>query len=152
MTNSQSPTPNPQRYVRPTIGGWLRPTLIAPWLSVYGSVTAAAALGIDRGLFGKVVGWTLGMALGTVWTLAFCLMLIVVDLALLAVKVRTLPTGRRGWGAAFFAPLMVFGLYVAVPPYQFYPHGPWAIVGAILAPMLLVALVVRVFAGRKPLR
>lgn len=141
-----------ERYVRPTVGGWLRPTLIAPWLSVYGAVTAAATLGIDRGLFGKVVGWTLGMMLGSIWSFVFCLVLIVVDLALLAVKVRTLPAGKRGWLSALASPLMVFGIYTVAPPYTFYPHGPWAVVGAVVAPMVLVALVIRIFAGQKPPR
>lgn len=141
-----------QRYVRPTVGGWLRPTLIGPWISVYGAVTAAAALGIDKGLFGKVVGWTLGMMLGTVWTFVFCLTLVLVDVALLAVKVRTLPAGRRGWGAALLSPFAVFGLYALAPPYQFYKYGPWAVVGAVLVPMLVVAIGARVVAGIKPPR
>lgn len=141
-----------QRYVRPTVGGWLRPTLIGPWISVYGAVTAAATLGIDKGLFGKVVGWALGMAIGTVWTFVFCLMLVLVDVALLAAKVRTLPDGRRGWGAALASPFAVFGVYALAPPYQFYKYGPWAVLAAILAPMLVVAIGARVIAGRKPLR
>jgi hypothetical protein len=141
-----------ERYVRPTVAGWLTPTLIAPWLSTYGAVTAFALLGIDRGIFGKVVGWTLGMVLGTVWAFAFCLALVLVDLALLAVKVRTLPAGRRGWGAALLSPLAVFATYAAVPPYKFYPYGVWAIVAAVAAPMLAVALGVRLFAGQKPPR
>lgn len=141
-----------ERYVRPTVGGWLRPTLIAPWLSTYGAVTAVAVLGIDRGLFGKGVAWALGMTIGTVWAFVYCLMLLVVDLALLGVKVRTLPSGKRGWGAALLSPLAVFATYVAVPPYKFYVYGPWAVAGAVLVPMLLVAVATRVFAGAKPLR
>lgn len=141
-----------ERYVRPTVAGWLTPTLIAPFLSVYGAVTAIAALGIDRGVFGKVLGWAVGMAAGTVWAFAFCLMLVVVDLALLGVKVRTLPAGKRGWGTAFASPLAVFGVYTFVPPYQFYARGPWAIVVATVVPMLVVAVAMRLFAGQKPPR
>lgn len=141
-----------QRYARPTVGGWLRPTLIGPWISVYGAVTAAAALGIDRGLFGKVVGWTLGMIIGTAWTFVFCLTLLLVDVALLAVKLRTLPAGKKGWGAALLSPLAVFGVYTLAPPYQFIKYGPWAIAAAVLVPMFVVALAARVFAGRRPLR
>lgn len=141
-----------ERYVRPTVGGWLRPTLIAPWLSTYGAVTAIAFLGIDRGIFGKGVAWALGMTIGTVWAFVYCLMLVLVDLMLLGVKVRTLPAGKRGWGAAFLSPLAVFGAYIAVPPYKFYAYGPWAIAGAILAPMLVVAIATRVFTGIKPPR
>ncbi|MBX3215904.1 MAG: hypothetical protein KF850_27945 [Labilithrix sp.] len=141
-----------ERYVRPTVAGWLTPTLIAPWISVYGAVTAFAALGVDWGLFGKIAGWAVGMLIGSVWAFAFCFMLILVDVALLAVRVRTLPAGKRGWGTALAAPLMVFGIYGVAPPHTFWQYGGWGIAAAILAPMALVALVVRVFAGQKPLR
>jgi hypothetical protein len=141
-----------ERYVRPTVAGWLTPTLIAPWISVYGAVTAIAALGIDRGLFGKVLGWTVGMLVGSVWAFVFCALLLVVDLALLGVKVRTLPAGKRGWAISFLSPLLVLGTYVAVPPYKFYTAGPWAIAAAVVIPMIVVAIGTRVFAGTKPLR
>ena len=140
------------RYVRPTVGGWLRPTLIAPWLSVYGAVTAIAVLGIDKGVFGKVLGWTVGMVLGSVWAVVFCAMLVVVDLAWLAVKVRTRPAGRRGWGSGLLSPLVVFATYAVAPPYKFYPYGPWAIAAAVLVPMLLVAVGARVMGGLRPPR
>ena len=140
-----------QRYVRPTVAGWLTPTLIAPWLTAYGAVTAIAALRID-GLFGKVLGWTVGMVVGSVWAFVFCTLLVLVDLMLLGVKVRTLPAGKRGWAISLLSPLAVFASYVAVPPYKFYAAGPWAIGAAVLVPMLVVAIVSRVFAGTKPLR
>lgn len=140
-----------ERYVRPTVAGWLTPTLIAPWISVYGAVTAIAALKID-GVFGKVLGWTLGMVVGSVWAFLFCTLLVLVDLALLGVKVRTLPSGSRGWLLGFVSPLACLATYVAVPPYRFYAAGPWAIAAAVLLPMVAIAIVSRVAAGRKPLR
>ena len=140
-----------QRYVRPTVAGWLTPTLIAPWLTAYGAVTAIAALKID-GLFGKVLGWTVGMLVGSVWAFTFCTLLVVVDLLLLGVKVRTLPAGKRGWAISLLSPLAVFASYVAVPPYKFYASGPWAIGAAVLVPMVVVALASRVLAVAKPLR
>jgi hypothetical protein len=141
-----------ERYVRPTVAGWLTPTLIAPWITVYGVVTAVAALGIDRGLFGKVLGWTVGMVVGSVWAFVFCALLVVVDLALLGVKARTLPAGKRGWFKSLLSPLAVFGAYVVVPPYKFYAAGPWAIAAAVVVPMIVVAIASRVIAGVKPPR
>lgn len=141
-----------QKYKRPTVGGWLTPTLIAPWISVYGAVTAVAALGIDRGLLGKAVAWTVMMTVGTVWTFVFCLTLLLVDVSLLAVKVRTLPAGKRGWGAAFLAPLVCGGIYSFLPWRALLASGVWGIAGALLVPMVLVAIGVRVFAGQKPPR
>jgi hypothetical protein len=141
-----------ERYVRPTVTGWLTPTLVAPWISVYTAVTAIAVLGIDRGLFGKVLGWTVGMVVGSVWAFVFCTLLVLTDLALLGVKVRTLPAGRRGWAASFLSPLACIAAYVAVPPYKFYPAGPWAIAAAVLIPMVVVAIATRLFGGTKPPR
>lgn len=141
-----------ERYVRPTIAGWLTPTLIAPWLSVYAAVTAFAALGVDWGLFGKIAGWAVGMLIGSVWAFTFCLMLLAIDVALLAVRVRTLPAGKRGWFGAFVAPLMAFGIYGAAPPHTFWRYGGWGIFAAVFAPMALGALVARFFAGRRPPR
>lgn len=141
-----------ERYVRPTVAGWLTPTLIAPWLSVYGAVTAFAALGVDWGLFGKVAGWAVGMLVGSVWAFAFCTLLVLTDVLLLAVRARTLPARGRGWLASFISPLMVFGIYGAAPPHTFWRYGGWGVAAAVVAPMAIVALVTRVFMGRKPLR
>lgn len=141
-----------ERYVRPTVAGWLTPTLIAPWLSVYGAVTAIAVLGIDHGLFGKVLGWTVGMVVGSVWAFVFCTLLVIVDLLLLGVKVRTLPAGKRGWATAFLSPVACLGAYIAVPPYKFYAAGPWAIAAAVAVPMIVVAIASRVLGGTKPPR
>jgi hypothetical protein len=141
-----------ERYVRPTVAGWLTPPLIAPWISDYSAVTAFALLGVDGGLFGKIAGWAVGMLVGSVWAFAFCLMLMTVDLALLAVRARTLPAGKRGWGASFVAPLMVFGIYGAAPPHTFWRYGAWGVALAVLAPMAVAAVVVRICGGQKPPR
>jgi hypothetical protein len=141
-----------ERYVRPTILGWLTPTLIAPWISVYGAVTAYAALGVDWGLFGKVAGWAVGMLVGSVWAFAYCLMLLVVDVLLLGVRVRTLPAGRRGWLTGLVSPLMIFGIYGVAPPHTFWRYGGWGVTAAVIAPMFVVALLVRVFGGQKTMR
>lgn len=141
-----------ERYVRPTVAGWLTPTLLAPWMSVYTAVTAFAALGVDWGLFGKIAGWTVGMVVGSVWAFVFCSMLALVDVALLAVRVRTLPSGRRGWATAFAAPLMVFGVYGIAPPHTFWRFGGWGVTAAVLAPMVIVAILVRLAGGLKPPR
>lgn len=141
-----------QRYVRPTVAGWLTPTLIAPWVSVWGAITAFVTLGLDKGLFGKSVAWLVGVTAGSIWAFVYCAILIAVDLALLTVRVRTLPAGKRGWGTAFLSPLAVFGVYTAIPPYQYYKMGPWAVGAALLVPMLAVAIGSRVMFGQKPPR
>ncbi|MCL2777601.1 MAG: hypothetical protein FWD73_06320 [Polyangiaceae bacterium] len=134
------------------MGGWLLPALVAPWISVYVAVTAVATFGIERGVFGKVLGWALGMLVGSVWAFVYCLIGIAVDLALLSVKLRTLPIGRRAWISGLASPLVVFGVYTLAPPYTFYPLGIQAVLFAILIPMATVVLVGRVVAGQKPPR
>lgn len=141
-----------ERYVRPTVAGWLAPTLLAPWISVYGAITAYAALGLEWGRFGKIAGWAAGMLVGSVWAFVFCAMLVAIDVMLLAVKARTLPAGRRGWLGALAAPFAVFAVYSVVPPHTFWPYGAWSVAAAVLVPMFAVALVVRVFSGSKPPR
>jgi hypothetical protein len=139
-----------QRYVRPTVTSWILPTWIAPWLSTYGAVTLFAALGIDWGLIGKIAGWAVGMLLGSVWALAFCLMLTLLDVVLLAAKVRTLPSGGRAWAATLAAPLGVFGIYAVAPPHSFWRYGGWGVTAAVMLPMAFVAAIVRMSAGTKP--
>ena len=141
-----------QKYVRPTVGGWLRPTLIAPWITVYSAVTLGVLLGLDWGRAGKVAAWAAGMLAGSVWTFAFCLMLVLVDLSLLAVKVRTLPAGRGGWMAAFLAPLPPMAVYTLLPWKQLSMSGPWTLAAAILIPMAIQAILVRIVSGQKPPR
>lgn len=142
-----------RKYVRPTVAGWLTPTLLAPWLSMTAAVTAFAALGVDWGLFGKVAGWAVGMLVGGVWAFVYCTLLVLVDLLLLGVKVRTLPAGGRGFATAFLSPLAIFGVYAVAPPHTFWAYGGfWGVGAAVLVPMLVVGLGTRLFAGIKPPR
>jgi hypothetical protein len=71
---------------------------------------------------------------------------------LLAIRVRTLPAGKKSWLASIVAPWMVFGVYAVAPPHTFWPYGGWGVAAAVLAPMAVVGLLVRLFAGQKPLR
>jgi hypothetical protein len=142
-----------QKYVRPTVGGWLRPTLIAPWITTYGAVTAGVLLGFEwGGKAGKIAALTAGLLAGSVWSFVFCTFLVLIDLALLAVKIRTLPAGRRGWMAAFLSPLPALAVYTVLPWKQLALSGPWTVAGAILIPMAIVAIFSRVISGQKPPR
>jgi len=141
-----------ERYVRPTVAGWLTPTLIAPWITVYGAVTAGVMLGLDWGKAGKIAAWTAGMIAGSVWSFVFCAMLVAIDLALLAVKVRTLPAGKRGWAMAFLSPLPPLGVYLFLPWKTISLSGPWTVAAAVLIPMFFAAILSRIFSGKKPPR
>ncbi len=139
-------------YRRPTIRGWLLPTIVGPFVSVYTTVSLAALLWGDIGTIWRGLGWAAGMLFGSLWAGLYILMLALVDVALLIVKLRTLPVGRRAWLMALACPALIAGIYNVMPPYEFYASGPWGVVLAFLVPMLLVTLVARIAFGSKPPR
>lgn len=141
-----------QRYVRPTFRGWIFPTLIGPFVSVYTTVSLVAAFWGDIGTIWRGVGWVAGMVGGTIWAILYILLLTLVDVSLLMVKLRTLPVGGRAWLMALACPAVIAGIYKLVPPYKFYASGPWGVILAFLLPMVVVTLVTRVAFGRKPPR
>src|SRR4051812_8993670 len=125
-----------EKYVRPTIAGWLVPVLFGPWISVYSAVSLYAAFGPEGRFLGRWVVWSLGMLAGSLGAAMYVTLLVLVDLLLLALRQRTLPTGLRGWGMAMGSPLLVMGSYVLFAPHGYYRQGPWAIAAAMLIPMV----------------
>ena len=142
----------PQRYVRPTVRGWIVPTIVGPLVSVYTTVLFAAIFWGDVGNIWRGVGWVAGMLFGTIWAVSYMLLLGLVDVALLIVKLRTLPVGRRAWLMALACPAVIAGVYKVVPPYKFYTSGPWGVILAFLIPMVVVTLIARIAFGSKPPR
>ena len=138
-----------ERYVRPTIGGWLPPVLFGPWISVYSAVSLYAALGPEHRFLGRWAMWAMGMLAGSLGAAMYVTVLVIVDLALLALRQRTLPTGGRAWATAMGSPLVVMLSYMVFAPHGFYKFGPWAIAAAMFIPMVVSAFGVRVFAGKK---
>lgn len=139
----------PKRYVRPTIGGWLRPTLIAPWLSTYATVSLYAMFA-PEGWLPRWATWAMLMALGTAFAGAYVLVTVVVDVALLAIRQRVLPAGAPGWKMSLASPVLVLASYLLVKPHTYWRTGPWGVALAIFAPMIVGAIVTRVVAGQRP--
>jgi hypothetical protein len=139
-----------ERYVRPSVAGWLLPTTVGTFLSSYGAVSLYAALGPLPELVPRTVFWIVGMAVATGWSLVYVLLQSLVDMALLAVRVRTLVNGRVAWFSALVAPLFPIATYVVYSPHKWWKLGPWAVVIAVLAPMLVSAVGVRVLGAKKP--
>jgi hypothetical protein len=139
-----------ERYVRPSIAGWLLPTTVGTFLSAYAAVSAYAAFGPLPDLVPRVAFWIVGMAVMTGWALVYVLVQSLVDLALLAVRLRTLANGKSAWLSAIVGPLLPLATYATYSPHKWWKMGPWAVVFAVLAPMLFSAIAVRVFAGKKP--
>lgn len=139
-----------QRYKRPTIRGWIVPTMVGPLVSVYATVTLTALFWGDAGTIWRGIGWVAGMLFGTLWAGVYTFLLSLVDVTLLKIKLRTLPVGRRAWLMALSCPPIIAGIYKTIPPYKFYPSGPWGVVLAVLIPMILVTLIARIAFGSKP--
>ena len=139
-----------ERYVRPSIGGWLLPTTVGTFLSAYAATSLYAAFGPLPDLVPRVAFWVVGMAVATGWALVYVLVQSLVDLALLAVRVRTLSNGKAAWFSAIVAPLFPLATYAVHSPHKWWKMGPWAVVIAVLVPMLVGAVGIRIFAGKKP--
>ena len=136
-----------ERYERPQIGKWMVPTMLGPWLSMSTAASLYAAFGPDHRFVGRWGVWAIGMIAGALLAAVFTLVQVLVDVLLLALRQRRLPTGKAAWIMAFGAPFTVVSSYAMISPTALYKYGPWAIVGAILAPMLVAALGVRVVVG-----
>jgi hypothetical protein len=152
MTDPQSPDPKTsktERYVRPTVAGWLAPLMVGPWVSTYGAVSLYAAFGPDHEYVNRWVKWVVGMGFGTLYAAFFVLALAIVDVLLLSLRQRVLPTGRNAWLMATGTPLAGIASYVFMSPLKFYKYGPWAVAAAIVLPVVLSSFTVRIAAGQK---
>src|SRR3954447_4360669 len=140
-----------ERYVRPTIAGWLTPTLIAPWIASYASTAAFLALGVDFGKWHSAA-WVVGLIFAGAFAFTFSLLLVILDLLLLAVRARTFSTGGKAWLGTLVTLPAIFACYVPVSPHKFWATGGWGVAAAVFIPMFIGALGLRIFAGRKPLK
>jgi hypothetical protein len=122
--------------------------MFGPWLSIALAVSLYAVLGPEHRFVGRWVVWAIGMGIGTLVAMLFVLVQVTIDVFLLAIRQRTLPVGKRAWLMSTGAPLVVVSSY-ALMPRDLYKYGPWAIVAAVLVPMIVTALGVRIFAGQK---
>src|SRR5271169_6807270 len=105
-----------ERYVRPSVAGWLLPTTVGTFVASYGAVSLYAALGPLPELVPRTVFWIIGMAVATGWSLFYVLLQSLVDLALLTIRVRTLVNGRTAWLSAIVAPLFPILTYAVYSP------------------------------------
>lgn len=137
------------RFRRPTVGGWLRPLLAGASLGAYGSVVIHALL--QGGWWNRLITFGWGWLVTTAWLVVYLIILIATDLALLAARLRTLPVGGRAWAMAAGS---TAGLYAAFwilhPISRYFTAGPWTILAAFFAPMIVLAPAMRVVFGRRP--
>ena len=139
-----------KRYVRPTVGGWLGPVLIAPWLVTYGLIALDFFLLPHGGFLGPWPWLVSALGFGTAVTFLHVAALVTSDLLLLGVRVRSLPVGRAAWGMAAGSTAALYVLYrFVVSPIAMIKLGPWVAAAAFLLPPIVAACGTRVAAGAK---
>ena len=144
--NATTQTP----YRRPSIAGWLAPTLLAPWLAMTISVAVYGALAPLHELIPRTAFVIFGLIIGALWATVYALVTALLDLALLVTRLRTLPNGLRAWLGSFLAPLAALASYAAYSPHKWYKFGPWAIVAALAVPLGVSTVAGRIRSGTKP--
>ena len=138
---TDKPSPNQ------VLGRWARCTLIGPLLPLWTLVTLAAWFGQVAELTdGKADSWATAMMLVSFVGAFVAVCLVAVDVMLLRLKFRRLPTGFLGWFSSMSAPFSVVVWLALLPE----PSVVVMAVLTLLAAFWLGALSVRVTFGRKP--
>ncbi len=137
-------------YRRPTVTGWLAPTFVGPCIAAIAAVGLYGWAGplhelVPRGAFVVVA-----LIFGLLWAGVYGLVTALVDVALLALKLRVLPSGARAWLASIVAPLTALAAYAVYSPHKWYKFGPWAIVTALAVPLLASCVAGRIAGGKRP--
>jgi len=131
---------------------WLRPTLLGPFVTLFGLVTIShLAVG---GALDEVIlaghsfdSWVFAMAFAAMLGSPIVVSLILADVMLLAAKLRRLPRGFGAWLSAMLAPFALFFAWHVIGD-----GGESALeaVLALLLPFPVSALAVRFVLGQKP--
>jgi hypothetical protein len=135
--------------VLPAAWLYLRPALLGPLATISAVVTVSVLLGYTDPLVGgPFANWLFGMFVGTFVACGMTGVLMLVDIVLLRLGVRRLPTGRRAWGGACATTLGALVGYEIWPPGG-HPIGARFLL-AMLGPGLVIAAALRLALGRRP--
>lgn len=137
------------RYLRPSIASWGAP-MVAPFITITAAVALYAAFGpaipyvprIAVGIVGVLIGGALGMI--------YVGMLALIDVMLLAIRVRQLPTGKSAWATSALSPLAFLASYAVLKPWTYWRGGPWTVLAMVLVPMVVTAFASRLVRGKRP--
>ena len=131
------------------IAKWVRATLIGPFITCWGVVTAASILlpsELFSRLFFDVDSWALGMWLVSFFAAAVAVCLIAVDVTFLKYKLRRLPTGGGGLFSSMMAPIAVWIAWFVIPASDRIPFLVLSLAGGLW----LGAATVRWVFGKRP--
>lgn len=128
------------------LGPWLRPALLAPWLSMAAYVSVGVLLGHhDPLLGGPLANWVIAMLFGTAWAGAISAALLGVD----TVRVRRgvpVPEGAPAWLGGALAFGLCLGSYWVFRPGRFDGLLFWI---ALVAPVISSAVGARTLTWRR---
>jgi hypothetical protein len=133
------------------IAAWATPLMLGPWLSIAGVVAAYAFLGPEVPYVPRAVVLGVGLALGAVVGALYVAVSAAVDVGLLAIKLRALPTGSSAVLAAMVPPIVFTASYALIQPWRYWRGGPWLVVLLFALPPIVAAIAGRaVFSRRVP--
>ncbi len=132
-----------------SFGTWLKPTLLGPIFTMWFTTTLGSLLvGMHVLSGGRFDSWVTGMLVASFFGAGLGVTLVGMDVLLLRLKVRKLPTGTRAWMSSLLSPLGVFALWSLpiLPP----PDSALGVVAYIVGPMAAAATGVRIAFGERP--
>ena len=128
-------------------GAWLKPTLLGPLVTMWTLTTIGTVLvGMHALSGGRFDNWLTGMLFASFFGSGLGVALIGMDVLLLKLKLRSLPTGSRAWVSSLLSPLGVFFLWRFIPP----PESVLGVVFFIALPMALATFGLRMMFGGRP--
>jgi len=135
------------------LGRWFRPVLFGTLLGAWAFAIASALLYSTDWVPSWIPGvglikWTLFLVVCTVVGFVHALVLGLVDVLLLSLKVRELPTGGRAWGTAFAGPIAVGLVLKLWPSIRLESISMWML--SMLIPMIGISLALRLGFGKRP--
>ena len=130
-----------------SLTSWMGPAFLGTILSSWVSVTLFVLLGKPAPVVHPLLTWALLVLPATGVAFGLATTMLVVDVLLLKVKMRAVPTGGPAWAMALVSPLLVGVSYWLYRPG--YHGGVGAMLVSIAGPVVLSAVVVRVAFGKK---
>ncbi len=127
---------------------WLLPTLLGPLLTMWGLATFLSMLiGAAAATNGTVDTWAVLMMYATLIGSAIGVITVGIDVTLLKLKWRCLPTGGRAWLASMLTPLLVYMLWTQL---WWLPQTEVGVVMFIMLPMVGCSFGTRMVFGTRP--
>jgi len=128
------------------LASWIGPTYVGAIASSWVAITAYLFLAKPNPVLGNPwLTWLILVAVATPIASVLATTMVVVDVLLLKLKVRALPTGKPAWGMALLAPVPVAAaLWYLLPGSA---ASATALALSVAAPVLASALAVRLSLG-----